>query len=563
LRQVIDALLILEGFVMKRRPSRILRRPRLFVPALAAMGALAAVVAMTAGARPSGITDLSATTGCSVRYSVTSQWATGFTVSITVSNLGSPVTGWKLQYAFPAGQRLTDGWSGRWTQRSTGRVTVKNASWNANLPTGGSASVGANFSDSGAIVAPSAFQLNGTTCTGATTAAPSPTTTSAPPAASPSPTAKSPTPSPTTSTTPPASPAPSPSAPAASAAPPESGSAPQLQVSGNELVDANGQQVVLHGVDRSGTEYACVQGFGIFDGPNDQASVTAMKNVGINAVRVPLNEACWNAESYVNPAYSGAAYQSAIKAYVSLLNANGMVAILDLHWTDGLYTGNSAGCSSAQATCQKPMPDTAQAVPFWTSVAQAFKGNDAVIFDLFNEPYPERADGNDETEGWQCWLDGGTCAGISYQVAGMQTLVNSVRGTGANNVIMLGGLEYANDLTQWLSHEPSDPDHDLAASLHSYNFNACNNQSCWTSQLAPVAAKVPLIAGEIGENDCAASYIDPLMTWLDSQKASYLAWAWNADFNCSGGPGLITDYNGTPTAYGAGYESHLEALAGQ
>ena len=39
-------------------------------------------------------------------------------------------------------------------------------------------------------------------------------------------------------------------------------------------------------------------------------------------------------------------------------------------------------------------------------------------------------------------------------------------------------------------------------------------------------------------------------------------WAWNADFNCSSGPGLITDYNGDPTGYGAGVESHLKALAG-
>ena len=52
------------------------------------------------------------------------------------------------------------------------------------------------------------------------------------------------------------------------------------------------------------------------------------------------------------------------------------------------------------------------------------------------------------------------------------------------------------------------------------------------------------------------------MNWLDSQGISYLAWAWNADFNCSSGPGLITDYTGTPTAYGAGVEAHLQSLAG-
>jgi hypothetical protein len=143
----------------------------------------------------------------------------------------------------------------------------------------------------------------------------------------------------------------------------------------------------------------------------------------------------------------------------------------------------------------------------------------------------------------------------------MQTLVNTVRATGANNVIMLGGLAYSNDLTQWLTYEPTDPDHNLAASWHSYNFNACITRSCWISQISPVIAKVPLIVGEIGENDCAADYIDPLTAWLDTKHASYLAWAWNADFGCASGPGLITNYTGKPTAYGAGYENRLRSLA--
>jgi endoglucanase len=331
----------------------------------------------------------------------------------------------------------------------------------------------------------------------------------------------------------------------------------QLRVVGNELVNASGERVVLHGVDRSGTEYKCVQGTGIFDGPTDQASINVMKSYGINAVRVPLNEACWLGESYVKPAYSGQRYRSAVEAYVQRLNASGMVAIVDLHWTDGSYLGDSSACSSAEAACQKPMPDAAEAIPFWSSVASTFKGNDAVIFDLFNEPYPEKADNGNLSEGWQCWLHGGTCAGISYPVAGMQTLVNTVRSTGANNVLMLGGLEWSNDLSGWLAHEPTDPDHNLAASWHSYNFNACSTESCWNHQIAPVMAKVPVIAGEIGEDNCSDSYVDPLTSWLNGKSASYLAWTWNTDFNCFSGPGLITGYNGAPTGFGAGYEAIL------
>jgi endoglucanase len=207
------------------------------------------------------------------------------------------------------------------------------------------------------------------------------------------------------------------------------------------------------------------------------------------------------------------------------------------------------------------MPDAAESIQFWSSVATAFAGNGAVIFDLFSEPYPDQALPT-EKAAWKCWLHGGpACSpGISYHVAGMQTLVNAVRATGADNVIMVGGLSFANNLSEWLRYEPVDPDHNLVASWHSYSFNTCNTRSCWTSQVSPVIARVPVIVGEIGEADCADDYIDPLMAYLDSKSTSYLAWAWNADFSCAGGPALITSYSGHPTAYGAGYRSHLRAL---
>jgi len=584
-------------------PKR-LRRLACVAAGMSILAAGAAGVGATAVPQPAA----AATSTCTVAYSVTNSWPGGFQAGITITNNGAPITSWALAFTFPDDQQISDGWGGTFTQNGQ-NVTVASESYNGSLGTGGAVTIGFTGTVGATNDVPSYFTVNGLACNGATqtpaVAITSPaggasftpgsnvtiTASASEPTASISKVEFFETPQPSgtatllgTATTSPYSftwtdvPAgdysltaeafDSAGNTATSAAVPvavvsATSTAPQLHVSGNKLENASGAQVVLHGIDRSGTEYACVQGNGIFDGPSDQASITAMKSWGVNAVRVPLNEACWNAESYVDSAYSGANYQAAIEAYVNLLNDNGIVAILDLHWTDGLYTGTSAGCSSAEAVCQKPMPDTAESVPFWTSVATAFKGNDAVIFDLFNEPYPERADNYNETEGWQCWLNGGSdCVGISYSVAGMQTLVNAVRSTGASNVIMLGGLEWANDLTQWLTYEPTDPDHSLVAAWHSYNFNACNNQSCWTSQIAPVIAKVPVIAGEIGENDCADGYIDPLMTWLDSEDTSYLAWAWNADFNCASGPGLITNYNGGATAFGTGYESHLQALAG-
>src|SRR5438876_9226324 len=153
-----------------------------------------------------------------------------------------------------------------------------------------------------------------------------------------------------------------------------------IAVSGNHLIDGNGQAVRLLGVNRSGTEYSCIQGWGIFDGPNDAASVRAIASWRTNAVRVPLNEDCWLAINGAPGAYSGATYRQAIQSYVSLLNQNGLYAILELHWS---------GPGTTKATGQQPMPDRDHSVTFWSQVAAAFKGNNAVLLEPYNEPYPD------------------------------------------------------------------------------------------------------------------------------------------------------------------------------
>jgi hypothetical protein len=328
-----------------------------------------------------------------------------------------------------------------------------------------------------------------------------------------------------------------------------------LHVVGNQIQDSSGNVFVPHGADRMGTEYACrTAGWPTtFDGPVDQAAVSAMLTRDINSVRVPLNEDCWlgiNGEPANGTTVQQ--YQTDIINWVNLLNQNGLVVILELHW-------NAPG--SSQSLGQQPMPDLDHAPAFWTSVANTFKNNSSVIFDLYNEPYP--ANNTDSPMGWSCWRDGSTaantnpCPEINFAAAGMQTLINTVRATGATNILMLGGLQYANDLRSWLAYEPTDPDNNLVASAHIYNFNVCNNTSCYDSQIAPVAAKVPVITGEIGEDDCASTFITPLMNWLDAHGIGYLAWTWT-----TGGCNLISDYSGIPTNFGAGYKAHLLSLGG-
>jgi endoglucanase len=504
-----------------RRPAAI--RVRALISALVAI-ALAGVgwVAVT--------TSAAAAVACKVTYTK-NDWGSGFTADLTIQNLGDALSGWTLRYSYSGNQRLQSGWNGTWSQ-SGQDVTVTNAAWNGNVATGASVSTGAQFSYSGTNTDPTSFSVNNVTCTGSVPTTTPPTT---------------PTTTPPTTSPPPSSPPP--------------GTAPVLHVSGNKLVDAGGRTVVLHGVNRSGGEFACIQGNGMWDGPVDQASIDAIRTWNIKAVRIPLNEECWLGSSDV-PAggTSGTAYQQAVKSYVTLLLNNGITPIVEMHWNFGQYTGPGGNCTDVKATCQKPMPDAQFAPSFWTGVANAFKGDNRVVFDLFNEPFPDAAvNFSDPTEAWNCFLNGGTCTGISYQVAGFQSLVNAVRATGATNVILLGGLAWSNDLSQWLQHKPTDPTGNLAAFGHVYNFNSCSNASCWDSTFGAVAAQVPLTLSEIGENDCAHGFIDTLMNWADSHGVGYLGWTWNT-WPCTSGPALISSYDGTPTNFGVGFRDHLRSL---
>jgi len=317
-----------------------------------------------------------------------------------------------------------------------------------------------------------------------------------------------------------------------------------LKVSGNRLINEQGQQVILHGVDRSGTEYQCVTGNQVFDGPNDAASIQAMKTWDIDVVRVPLNEDCWLGINGV--VTGGTTYQQAIKSYVQVLNQNGMYVILDLHW-------NAPG--GTKATGQTDMADSDHSPAFWTSVASTFKGNNTVIFDLYNEPHDIS---------WSCWKD--SSSGNCGTVAGMQQLVNAVRSTGASNVLMIGGLGWANDLSGWLANKPTDPLNNIAASWHMYGNSGCSGTNCWdTTTVANVIAQVPLIAGEFGESPdsslCGTTIIDAIMNWLDQHNSSYVAWTWDTWGTDCGNLSLIANYDGTPKSpNGTDIKAHYLSL---
>ncbi|CAN5124816.1 hypothetical protein BH11MYX1_BH11MYX1_26740 [soil metagenome] len=297
------------------------------------------------------------------------------------------------------------------------------------------------------------------------------------------------------------------------------------------IVDANGNNVSMHGADRSSTEYACVNG-NVFSGAHDQASIEAMKSWHINSVRVPLNEDCWLGINGIPAASSGQNYRDAIRTWVTLLESHNMIVILDLHW---------AAPGTQKSDRQLGMADLDHAPEFWMQVATAYAADHAsVIFDLFNEPF---------ITDWDCWVNGGTCAkdanNATYQVAGMNQLLAAVRATGADNVVIMGGLSYAADFTQWVAKVETiaDPTN-VAASWHAYSDQSVQTL-CPTSQTCAdgattamnygipgvLAAGYPVVVGEIGiglysqalgpysatQATQLTTWLESLLTWVDGQ----------------------------------------------
>jgi hypothetical protein len=74
--------------------------------------------------------------------------------------------------------------------------------------------------------------------------------------------------------------------------------------------------------------------------------------------------------------------------------------------------------------------------------------------------------------------------------------VNTLRATGVANPIIIAGLDWSDDLTQWLQYAPNDPAKQIIAGFHTYAPRLdgfCTTSSCWDSVLAPIqAAKYPL-----------------------------------------------------------------------
>lgn len=315
-------------------------------------------------------------------------------------------------------------------------------------------------------------------------------------------------------------------------------------VQGNKIVGANGQPYIFHGVGRDGLEYNCSG-----DGPLDQQHLAYMGSGtnsagatywGANTVRLPVSEGFWLKGAPGYPC-SSAQYQATVKQTIDTLTALKLNVVIDLQWTD-------AGGQSGQGGGPWAMPDQ-DSVTFWQQAAPIYKGYSNVLFEVYNEPHPS---------GWSCWAVACTMTNdsgpsndcqctktFSYQSVGMQALVTTVRNAGANNVVLVGGMNWGFDLSQLDQYKLSGSN--IVYDTHPYPYTD-KLAGTWNAAFGNMSAKYAVISAESGEYDCGSSYESQLLPYLDAHQIGWMTWAWIAKGQTCTYPQLITDYQGTPAA---------------
>ena len=288
----------------------------------------------------------------------------------------------------------------------------------------------------------------------------------------------------------------------------------ELETQGNQIViKATGEPVRLTGVNIPSLEWG--------NGENILNSLAvAAGDWDANVIRLPVKGSSW---------LNNSSYRATVISFIAAASSANVYVILDLHGYE--------------------FPVAADAT-FWTSAANEFKNNPAVLFGLFNEPH-----GTTEAE-WRNGKNGGP---------GIQGLLNAVRATGANNVVLAGGLDWAFKLRSIieLGYGLTDTTNGNGIVYDAHIYPWKGSAQYWVGTIMQTH---PVLIGEIGHPDGTtfigqtfeddASWVPKIMDWVNTHNAHWTGWC----FHPNADPVLISDWNYTPTSYwGAPAKANLLA----
>lgn len=319
---------------------------------------------------------------------------------------------------------------------------------------------------------------------------------------------------------------------------------PPLSVEGNRLL-RGGEPHAFRGVNRHSLEWGRSNWGGCGgDGHFEGVDFDRIAAWGFDVVRLPLSQANW-----LGRRCDPREYPLMVDATVEKASARGLYAILDLHWTDVL---GEAPCDRPCKSGQQPMPDFDSLI-FWRGVAARYADNPGVLFNLYNEPH---------SVSWECWRNGGcsvssatlnpeTGEQVRYEAIGMQSLYDAVREVAPENVVVVGGLNWAYDLSgvgKGYAIEGTNVLYDT----HVYT-QWHHRRGDWDRHFGYIAGSHAVCSLEFGSTDGTVGVTRRLLDYFDAPAGdpraamSWAIWSWNAPGEVSQ-PTVLADWNGTPIA---------------
>lgn len=178
-----------------------------------------------------------------------------------------------------------------------------------------------------------------------------------------------------------------------------------------------------------------------------------------------------------------------------------------------------------------PALPTAAAVRFWRFVAERFKTNPHVMFDLYNEPRlvpgSKTAPNLTEARMWNLWQHGGTYRRVRY--VGDNKLIKAIRNRHARNVIIAESNQFDRDVTRLSTHQLTDPDHNTIYRVEP-NLNAKNKTKReWKAQFGRLAHRLPIFPEAFLPRfeEChksARTLLPPLLGYLRRIQMGAIVW---------------------------------------
>ncbi|MDX3455749.1 cellulase family glycosylhydrolase [Streptomyces sp. ME02-8801-2C] len=255
-----------------------------------------------------------------------------------------------------------------------------------------------------------------------------------------------------------------------------------LHISNGRLLEGNGNDFVMRGVNHAHTWY-----------PTQTQSLRDVKALGSNTVRVVLADGHrWTKNSADD-----------VAAVIAQCKANRLICVLEVHDTTGYGEEAAAGTLD-------------QAADYWIGLKSVLEGQENyVIINIGNEPW-----GNTDPAGW-----------TAPTVAAVQKL----RAAGFQHTIMVDAPNWGQDWQGVMRANAqtvynADTTGNLIFSIHMYSvFDTAAEITDYLN--AFVTARLPILIGEFGGP--ADQWGDPdedtMMATAQQLKLGYLAWSWSGN----------------------------------